>query len=396
MPENSIMVFGCGELQTSIIMQSRQIGLEVVGVDLFDSPTAKNACNYFYVIPGDDFNGHCAIIERHKIKGIITAATDKPLIMMAMLAEKYHFAFPSLDSIRKSTYKDLLKNELVRNNISTARFYLIEEPDILDLNIPEKFPYIVKPADSSGSRGVLLCRNRKELKHGIEVAMNYSRLKKVLVEEYIPGEEYSVESLVFKRSVYVIQITRKFTTPPPYNVELGHLQPADIEPATALAIHEMITKIVEALDLNYCACHTELKISEGKIYIIENGARLGGDYITSALTPLSSGINIEKELINIAIGKPFNFPTPQNKASFIRYFNLPVGTINYDRYKMLNFKHPALIELKLDLAPGQKVPLITDSLQRYGYILIKADNVSMAENLMNDIYNQILEFIQID
>ena len=90
------------------------------------------------------------------------------------------------------------------------------------------------------------------------------------------------------------------------------MQPAQLEANTLHKIIGSVKKMVKALELDNCACHTELKVMDEIPYIIENGARLGGDYITSDLTPLSTGVNMEQELIKICLGELFITPIIKN------------------------------------------------------------------------------------
>ena len=315
----NIMVFGCGGLQETLIKNVKSLGHFAVGIDVDENAISRNLCNKFYVVKGDDFTGTCKIVERHKIDGIVTAASDKPLEMMARIAEKYSFPFPKLDSVQKTTQKHLLKNLLINNSIPTAQFYLLDgKNNGFKRDNDLVFPLIVKPVDNSGSRGVVHCETETELNKNIKEALNYSEAKKILVEEYIGGEEFSVESLISNKVVYVIQVTKKITSEPPFNVELGHLQPAEVNPLIFGKIVDSINRMIKLIGLNNCACHTELKVFNETPYIIENGARLGGDYITSVLTPLSTGINIEQELIKISLGEEFVYPEKELGYSYIR------------------------------------------------------------------------------
>ena len=86
-------------------------------------------------------------------------------------------------------------------------------------------------------------------------------------------------------------------------------------------------KVVDTLELDNCALHPEFKINERGIFLLEIGPRLGGDYITSHLVPLSTGIDIEKLLIQIATRTTVEIGEKENKASIIKYFEFPENAI---------------------------------------------------------------------
>jgi len=174
----------------------------------------------------------------------------------------------------------------------------------------------------------MLFSNKDELKNGIAEAFKHSNKANILCEEFITGSEYSIESIHFDNKSHVIAITEKIKTPHPYNVELGHIQPALVSENLKDKIAEIINRIANALDFNNCASHTELIIKNGEITVIESSPRLGGDFITSHLTLLSTGINIELLQIKLALGIKPNLPEKENNASGVFYLNYTPGVVD--------------------------------------------------------------------
>ena len=370
MDKKSILIFGVGTLQQSIIRLAKQMNLFTVGIDPLEDAACREEVDAYEVVGGQDYEGTCAVIEKYGIKAIITSATDKPLVMMARVAERYGFPFYSVETAECSTDKFLMKQRFEAAGIPCARGRLISSPEEAKGLI---YPIIVKPRDNSGSRGVIFCKNESELVSAFHEAIGYSHKDSVLVEEFIEGKEYSIEGLHYDGKNQVIQFTEKKTTEFPYNVELGHIQPANISDDNKQRIREIISKIGEALHFENCPSHTELKINERGIFVIETSPRLGGDYITSTLTPLSTGVNLENELLHIALGETIN-PQPQSiQYAGVRFFDFKEGSVIQqlppsDRI----MKWPHVVDFSFDLKPNDTVPLITSSLNRYGHIIIVA------------------------
>lgn len=370
----SILVFGCGELQQSIIGRAHKKGLFVVGIDPCADAYCKDETDAFEVVGGQDFEGTCAVVEKYGIDAIVTAATDKPLVMMARIAEKYGFPFFSVDTARWSTDKFLMKERFELGGIPHARGRLISRVENAEGLV---YPVIVKPRDNSGSRGVKLCRNQEELRTSIAEALDNSRLDSVLVEEYIEGPEYSIEGLHYDGKSEVIQFTEKKTTEFPYNVELGHKQPALLTDEQKDAIREIVAKIGSALRFENCPSHTELKINDRGIFVIETSPRLGGDFITSTLVPLSTGINMEDQLLNIALGEPVDTKTGRvDKASGVDFFQFQEGVVRSIDKTVLErvSKKPEVFLAELKLKEGDTVPPIISSLSRYGEFIVSEDS----------------------
>ena len=390
----AVLIFGVGPLQSSIISRAKKMGLYTVGIDPAGDAACRDEVDSFEIVGGQDFELTCAVVEKYGIDAIVTAATDKPLVMMARVAQKYGFPFYSEQTARWSTDKFQMKQRFTEGGVPCAKGRLAKSADeVADFN----FPVIIKPRDNSGSRGVKLCRNAAELEASFSEAFEVSKLDTVLVEEFIEGPEYSIESLHYDGKSEVLQFTQKTTTEFPYNVELGHRQPADISEDNKREIREIVSRIGKALGFGNCPSHTELKINSRGIFVIETSPRLGGDYITSTLVPLSTGINIEDQLLSIALGeKPDTVSGRCEKASEVRFFNFPEGTVESidDSIKVVA-SWPSVVDFKLSLKAGDRVGRITSSLNRYGQIIVKGDDPAALKALADEYYSRIASFVKI-
>ena len=393
MTKKSILVFGVGELQCSIINRAKEKGLFVVGIDPCADAYGKELVDAFEVVDGQDYERTLAVARKYNVAGIITAATDKPLVMMARVAKELGVRFFSEETARWSTDKYQMKQRFIEAGILCARGRLIKSvDDARGLN----FPLILKPRDNSGSRGVIWCCDEQALRAAMNETFQYTRMDNVLVEEFIEGPEYSIESLHFDGRSGIIQFTEKQTTPFPYNVELGHIQPAQLSGEQKERIHSIIAKIAAVMRFENCPSHTEIKINERGIYVIETSPRLGGDYITSMLTPLSTGIAIEDQVLNISLGKPVDLIIGRRMAvSAIRFFSFPecmIKQIDPEIETITNW--PNVFDVCINFKAGDKLDKIMNSLGRYGYFLVKGNNYDEISQLIELYHNKIKSFIK--
>lgn len=430
--QKAVLIFGVGPLQKSIIGRAKKMGLYTVGIDPAADATCRDEVDAFEVVGGQDFEGHCAVVEKYGIDAIVTAATDKPLVMMARIAEIYGFPFFSVETAQWSTDKLMMKQRFIAGGVPHAKGITLSREDISQLPLVIShwplagdkdsqqptansqqlyYPVIVKPRDNSGSRGVKLCRNREELAASMSEAFEVSKLDTVLVEEFIEGPEYSIEALHYNAISHsplaisgneptansqqprakVIQFTEKKTTEFPYNVELGHIQPANISEENKSRIREIVSKIGAALHFENCPSHTELKINNRGIFVIETSPRLGGDYITSTLTPLSTGVNMEDELLKISLGEKIS-PCPQSiQYSGVRFFAFEEGsTIKHVPDVEFVKNWPQVVDFSFNLKEGDKVNRITSSLNRYGQLILQAGNRDAIEEAF-DKYESVIK-----
>lgn len=385
--KKAVLIFGVGPLQESIIGRAKKMGLYTVGIDPCADATCRNCVDAFEIVPGQDYEGHCAVVEKYGIDAIVTAATDKPLVMMARIAEKYGFPFYSVETAKSSTDKFQMKQRFMEGGVPCAKGRLVKSVDEVE---DFEYPVIIKPRDNSGSRGVKLCRSKEELDASMSEALEVSKLDTILVEEFIEGPEYSIEGLHHDGKSEVIQFTEKKTTEFPYNVELGHIQPANIAEENKHKIREIVSKIGKALNFVNCPSHTELKINDRGIYVIETSPRLGGDYITSTLTPLSTGINVEDELLKIALEQTIN-PVPKPvQYSGVRFFAFEEGSV-IKHVPDIDFVKgwPHVVDFSFNLKAGDKVNRITSSLNRYGHLILQAGNRNAIEESF-DKYEKVI------
>lgn len=398
MDKTYILIFGVGFLQRSLIEQCKELNLFTVGMDITPDAECRDLVDAFEVIAGDDYEGTLAVAEKYHVAGIITAATDKPLFMMARVAKMLSLPFYSVETAEWSTDKLQMKQRFRMFGIPCAKG--MELTDAADLNLIDwNYPLIIKPRDNSGSRGVIYCENRETAEQAIQEAFGYTHKGSVLVEEFVEGQEFSIESLHCNGKTHVIQFTQKITTEFPYNVELGHIQPADLTDEIKEAIRKEIEKIAKALGFDKCASHTELKINGDRITIIETSPRLGGDFITSVLTPLSTGVNLEKLMIRMSIGEDIaesEFKPTREEGSGVVFFDLPEGkVVSIGNLKDMEVIH-GCCSWSFDKKAGDVIGQIMNSIDRYGYAIFRGKNRDEVISSMNEVKEKIKQIVRVE
>jgi biotin carboxylase len=181
------------------------------------------------------------------------------------------------------------------------------------------FPVVVKPVSGTGSAGVKLCSDGNEVaQHAgslLEQKCNERGMaipRRILVEEFANGPEYSVETL----GTQVIGITQKHTGQCPHFVEVGHDYPAPLSSAAQKIITQEIARAATALGLTWGPAHFELRLTTGGPKLIEVNPRLAGGYIPE-LVRLATGIDLVAETIRITRGQQ-----PQLKPRHWRYASI--------------------------------------------------------------------------
>jgi|LSQX01.1.fsa_nt_gb biotin carboxylase len=241
------------------------------------------------------------ICRAEYISGVI-ATTELTVSIAAYVAEK--IGTPGIPYQNSLHITDKFRNRMVCldiKEITQPAFYRISDDS--ELNKTDfHYPIIIKPTGKGGKKGITVVEKPEYLLSAYKYAKVNSGEEPVIIEEYIAnGQEYSVESLTCKGKHYIIQVTEKISSGPPRCVELGHHQPAAISTEMRNRIESALSKGFTAIGVDNTTCHTEIKIFDDKIYLIEFNARPGGDHIAWPLTELSTGYNIIRGAINISI-----------------------------------------------------------------------------------------------
>ena len=318
-----IMILGAGILQLPAIKQAKNMGLEVVAVDMNPNAIGFQEADKSLVISTIDIEAVLQAAKEEHIDGIMTLASDMPMRTVAVVAKELGLIGVDEDTALKATNKALMRQCLKEHGVPIPMFFKVSnEEEYLQAIKLFKTKVIVKPADNSGSRGVFLVERLEDdnvLLQAYRYSKEFSRNGDVVVEEYMEGEEVSVETLSIDGVCHVIQITDKLTTGAPHFVEMGHSQPTRHNAVIADQICEVAISAVNAIGIQNGPSHTEIMVTKDGPKIVELGARLGGDCITTHLVPLSTGVNMVENCILIALGEQPDLTAKFAKASAIRY-----------------------------------------------------------------------------
>lgn len=378
-----LMILGASILQLPAIEKARELGLETIVVDMnpkaigFEVEGVQKE-----VISTIDIPAILEAAKHHKIDGIMTLATDMPMRAVAAVAKELNLVGIDEDTAVKATNKAEMRAALKAGGVPIPRFFKVANQQEYK-EVVKRFtvPFIVKPADSSGSRGifeVIDITNNQQIEEAYNYCHPYSRCGDVVVEEYMTGPEVSVETLTVDGECHVIQITDKLTTGAPHYVEMGHSQPTMLGEETAKKIAEVAKAANKAIGIKNGPSHTEIIVTSEGPKIVEIGARLGGDNINTHLVPLSTGINIVECCIKIALGEKPDIVPKFNNGSAIRYFKQVPGVVKSITGIEEAEKLDGIKQISIVHGVGETVTEIDSSGARMGFVIAQSHNADSA------------------
>lgn len=328
--QNTLMILGASFLQVPMIQKARSLGYRTVVVDIDPSAPGVPYADEFCQVSTTDLEAVKEASKQWHLDGITTAATDMPVRVIAGLGAELGLPAITQQAALACTDKAVMIRVFAEAGVPHPLYGTAH--DLASAKSQTErigFPCIVKPVDSSGSRGVVLVQGPTEVSAALDYAYSSSRNGEVLVEEYLSGPEVSCEVFNDGDQVHILAVTDKCTSGPPHFVETGHSQPSRLSAEVIDGIKTVACAAVIALGITMGPAHVEIIVTNRGPVVVEVGARLGGDCITSHLVPLSTGIDLVGLVLNQAAGKPVTVPLAQKRASAIRFIEFPVGKLKH-------------------------------------------------------------------
>lgn len=368
--------------QIPAIQAAKARGLYTITCDyLPDNPGHKYADAY-YNVSTTDKEAVLALAKELQIDGIVAYASDPAAPTAAYVAEAMGLPGNPYASVNLLTQKDLFRAFLREHGFCCpqAGGYTSYEDAWADID-RFRFPVMVKPVDSSGSKGVVKIFTKDQLREAYEEAMSYSRGKRIIIEEFIQkkgyqvsGDGFSVDGkLVFTsygNELYSGKGTREY-------VALGEFWPLLLPDHLKDKVDAELQKLITALGMQTCAYNIEVILDENDdVYILELGPRNGGSYIPQ-LIQYATGVDMIDYTLRGALGEDCSdlhmVPT---KGCFSNYM---IYSTQSGSYKGLwfsdTFREKHLLDVYCTYSEGETVHAYQNTAHSLGTILFKADSV---------------------
>ena len=376
-----VLIAGASLLQLPAILKAKEMGCYTAVIDLNPQAIGIPYADEFYCISTIDVEGVTDVAKRFKPDGIITLATDMPMRAIAKACEICSLPGISYNTAVRATDKEEMIKAFEQAGVEHPWYCVASDmKELLQLREKISYPCVMKPTDNAGSRGVILCCGWDDVTSNYGYAYQESRKGKVILEEFLQGPEFSVEIMVVDGKPYVLQVTDKLTTGAPHFVEMGHSQPTVQPEIQRSKIENIACRAVKSVGIECGPAHVEVILTQDGPKMVELGARMGGDCITTHLVPLSTGIDMIKATIDIACGNTPDITSKFDCGSAIRYFNTPEGRITDISKDEEARKIEGITEITFMHKIGENLTRIKSSIDRTGFVIAQAETAEEAVN----------------
>ena len=390
-----ILLLGGANTQIPSILTAKKMRYYTITCDyLPDNPGHKFADEYHNVSTTDK-EAVLALAKELQIDGILAYATDVAAATAAYVSEAMGFPTSPYKSVDILTNKDKFRAFLEENGFCTprARGYSSVEEAKKDLE-NFKFPVMVKPVDSAGSKGVARMDDAGQLEELVENALQYSRCKRFIIEEYvekyryqIAGDGFSVDGKLVFRCFANEHFSNKAASP---YVPIGESFPYDMPKEVHEKVHAEIQRLLTLLDMKTQAYNFDIRIDKDyNVYLMEVGPRNGGNMIAQVIEK-ATGIPFVEYMLKAAMGEDcseLKMVEPEGFWSCYILHTLKEG--NFKRIQYTDEIKKNIVEEHIHVKEGEKLIPFTGSNGTVGVLILRYDSMEEMLHKMDNMYDYI-------
>lgn len=373
-----ILVVGGGLNQLELVRNAKSRGCHVIVTDVNENPPCRPEADEFFQVDTTDRAGTLRVAKSSQVDAVTSDQSDVAVPTVAYIAENLGLPGIGFETALRFTNKYLMRETIrkLRPDLVPQSILFEQEADLLKFlnSAPRAMDeWIVKPLNSQGSKGVARL-TRQACGSSISVAFRESRGHGVVLEDFVHGDEFSVESFVVDGHVHNLAVTRKFHYPQNdcidnRNVYLGDI-PFDVESA----LYGANRAVIELLGLQTGSTHGEFKIKDGQVKLMEIAARGGGGNISGKIIPFLTGFSPTEAVLDFSLGlRPtVKVSSYRERFAVLRFFDFRPG-----RVKAIQLDENAtdmLLHFELNLKESDWVHPVRSSRDRVGYFIVGGDD----------------------
>jgi len=321
MEKKRLLLLGGLRFLIPVIKEAHKMGIHVITCDNVENNIAHKYSDEYYNVSIIDKEAVLDLSRKLKIDGIMSFAVDPGVVTASYVAEELGLSGVPYSSVQILQNKDLFRKYLLDNNFNVPYSmgfdnFSISEKDLIKF----KFPIIVKPVDSAGSKGVTKVTNYNELESAVEIAFSKSISGRIIIEEYIEAKDYSSDSDCFSvdsKMVFTSFNKQYFdkNSPNPYTPS-SYSWPSSFSNKQEDYLRNELNRLVSSLNLGTSIFNVETRInSEGIPYIMEVAPRGGGNRLSEMVYKIT-GTNLIKNSILASLGENEFTLTTKNNIGF--------------------------------------------------------------------------------
>ena len=399
--KKSLLIIGGGYEQIRAYQLAKEMGLFVVGTDVNPYAPAFDFADDKLICSTRDAKQTLTKVlkysKTHQISGVITIANDVPYTV-ALVAQSLKLKGISLQAAKFTSNKLLMKNKFKKFGIPTPSFVALKEKNEFFKKIKEmRFPLVLKPSDGRGARGVLYLDETADLSWAWEHSLENSENKILLLEEYVIGDQLSVEGIFLHGKYHAIAFADRnyanLNSTKPHIIEDGGVIPSKYEGEMLDKISNMIENASISIGIKWGTVKADIVLSKDGPMVIEIAARLSGNYLATHHIPMAYGIDIVSLMIKLSLGLDIeeSLLIPKHKRYLgVRYFFPKPGFVKaiHGVDKVKSYSYVKMLDIYRKV--GDIQPIIDNHGKRAGTVICEALDYSTAIERVENAVREII------
>jgi biotin carboxylase len=381
-----ILILGASHAQMPVISKARQRGMYVITCDNIPENPGHRVAHECHLISTTDTEAIAAFAKGRGIDGILAYASDPAAPTAAWVAERFGLPGNAFDAVRTLCDKQLFRELLKEHGFNCPRGIVITDPgDLRGIDMPFAFPAVVKPVDSSGSKGVSVVHSYTELPKAVDQALSFSRSGRAIAEEFVDsgnGDLHGDGFFVDGKLVFSLIGDHIYDgTANPLN-PAGTNWPSAASASDIDAVKRCTEEIAGIAGYRNGPVNIEARISgEGKVYIMEIGPRNGGHFVPQAIFH-ATGFDMVDAVLNLTMGEPVR--VTESPAIPVSYYALHsrkdgiLKSIDID-----STIEPYIVEKHIYTKPGDRVRRYTGSHAALGVAILSFADIRQQMEAMH-------------
>lgn len=391
-----ILLLGGSAQQIPAIESANKKGYRTILCDYLPDNPGQDYADVFYCVSTTDKKAILEVAEKEKIDGILAYASDPAAPTAAYVAEKMGLPANPYWSVELLTNKEKFRAFLLSNNfcVPKARGYgSIEEAK---RGIEEfRLPVLIKPVDSSGSKGVSKLNKINDLEKQVGFALEFSRARRIIVEEFVEkagyqvaGDGFTVDGQLSFRCFANDHFNKAGCNPfVPISASFPYNAPIRIH----RKIHKEIQRLFDLLNMKTGAYNFDVRIDgDENVYLMEIGPRNGGNYIPQVIKN-ATGVNMVDYTVRAAVGEDcsdIKMKEPEGCWSYYAIHSSKAGILK-DIIIDDNVRLNNIVESHMNYTMGDRVSAFTGSNTAIGILIMRFSSMKEMLEMMDNDYSWI-------
>lgn len=314
-----IMILGGGYYQLPLIKKSVELGFYTVVCGIAGNYPGYKVASKWVDVDTFDKEAILQVAISENIDGILLCGSDACMPTIGYVCDHLHLVGPTEQATINASNKAIMKDLFVKYGVRTAQYEKIYSLTEAEAFVDKHgFPIVLKVVDASGSRGIAIVKEYEELVNSYVQVLKETKLNYIIIEEYIKGLEFGAQAFVRDGELTFVMPHGDMVYHSDTDVPIGHYAPFEKEKDVIDDVSNQLILCVKALGIDNTAINADFILNNGKVYVLEIGARAGATCLPE-LVSCYYNINYYEYLIKQSVGElPPAFISNEKTSSFVK------------------------------------------------------------------------------